>query len=501
MAQEFSITQSLFGLNPEAMQLAEEEKQGLLRDRQAMEFARLDPMQQASYMQRSGGLQAGRALGQLAGGLLGVDTANPQVKLAQATQAVMRQLQTEGFDPNDTVGVRKELARRLAGMGFPQQAAMLAQEVQREELEVAAKRAEIGSKQAGALKSIAEAKNIQSPIDKIIATGKFNPDSIAVFKATQNPGDLVLSDPDRYGVAETAEGVFLYNKADPTDRLRLGDPKPTGSGASAANRVEFDKMVREVWSRYGAEGAEADEVFERFRMADGPGFAQLMALGKEAVGADNVMMALGASKPLTEAQGQLFDYRSAAVTAQNIIDRKGWGTKRAYPPVENDFISNLQTEATKNPNAPMTLNMVLAKVGNKETREFLADYFGALLPVLRKDTGAAIAASEWINYFNTYVPSSNANATDNESRVERFRGRVQAMDAAINADPALRARDRQLKKLQGDKNSEQALIKDGYAAKAKGVEAYRAWWAGLTPQQKAYVKAEAERLKAPKKAD
>jgi hypothetical protein len=262
------------------------------------------------------------------------------------------------------------------------------------------------------------------------------------------------------------------------------------------NRQAFDQAVRAAWDRYGKDGAEAEVVFERMRRADGPGFAQLMALAKEAVGADNIQQALGGSKPLTVEQGQLFDYGSAALLASDIITRKQWGTPaNPFPKIDDSFLKNLQVAVAKNPNAPMTLDMVLASVGDKKTREYLADYFGALLPVLRKDTGAAIAGSEWINYFNTYVPSGNASAEDNATRIERMQGRIDALQVAIEKDPNMKRRMDGLRELQAKRTAGKDLLTQGRAAKAKGPEAYRIWFTGLTPEQQAAVREEIAKLR------
>jgi hypothetical protein len=227
---------------------------------------------------------------------------------------------------------------------------------------------------------------------------------------------------------------------------------------------------------------------DRMRKADPQGYAMLMSYGKSAVGADNVMTALGEAKPLTEAQSNLFDFASAAVKARSIVERKGWGTARPYPKVDESFLANLQTEALKNPNAPMTLNMLVPKVGDKETREFLADYFGYLLPVLRTDTGAAIAASEWVNYFYTYVPMGNANPSDNESRIERLNGRTNAMMVNAKADTGVRRRVERLEAEEAKQTKGATLLKAGREAKGKGPEAYRAWFLALPKEEQDLVR-------------
>lgn len=491
MAEEYSITRSLFGLDPRSAADMVRQRDARTDSDEAYRMAQLTPAQQATYVASRGGAMAGRGVVDLAGGLMGVDTTPHPVKLAQTTQAIMRQMQQEGMDPNDTIGVRKELARRLSASGFEKEAAMLAQEAGAEELGNQKTRAEIAYKNATAIKNVTDAKNAETPFQQLTKTGKFTPESLATYNASGDVKDLVLHDPDRYMAVETNEGVFLVNKADPKDKVRLGDIKPTARAGEIQTRLDWNSALKSAWDRFGKDGAPADVVIERMKKADPVGFANLMAVGKSAVGADNVMAAFGDSKPLTVEQGNLFDFASAATKGRAIIERKGWGKTRAYPKIDESTLKNVQTELMKNPNAPMLMNVVLNKFGDAETREYLADYFGYLLPILRKDTGAAIAASEWVNYFNTYVPMGNASAEDNASRSERLNHRVLAMDAQLQTDPNLRRRVDKLAELEARASEADKLIAAGRDAQRKGKDAKAAWWATLTPEQKALVKEKA----------
>jgi len=498
MAEEMNVTRSLFGIGPAALGIQPAANEVAQVENRAIAASGLDAMQYARYTANRGAALAGHGLAKAAiqSGLFGEEAIDPRVKLAQTTQAVMRQVASSGIDPTDTIKFRKAVAQGLGQMGYPNEANMLMAEVQAEEMETEGKKVLIARNQAATLKDISDVQHAQTPIQKIIATGKFTPESVATYRISEDPADLVLSDPDRYGVVETAEGVELFNKSDPKDRVRVGAPKPTGSNASMANRQEFERMVRDAWARYGKDGADAATVFDRMRKADGPGFALLMATAKEAVGADNIDKALGGSKPLTVEQGQLFDYGSAALLANDIITKKGWGTAaNPFPRIDDSFLKNLQVAVAKNPNAPMTLDMVLASVGDKKTREYLADYFGVLLPVLRKDTGAAIAGSEWINYFNTYVPSGNASSEDNASRVQRMQGRIDALQVAIKADPNMNRRMEDLIQMQNKRLAGKDLLSQGRAAKANGKEAYTAWFKSLSPEQQNLVREEIAKLR------
>lgn len=78
---EPNIVGSLFGVTPELYQ----EQRDLMRQKQAMEFAQLDPRAQATYAFGRAGQQAGQALG----GLMGVE--DPQMRLISQRNALARQ--------------------------------------------------------------------------------------------------------------------------------------------------------------------------------------------------------------------------------------------------------------------------------------------------------------------------------------------------------------------------------------------------------------------------
>lgn len=84
-----SIVGGLFGITPQAY----EASQQALADRQALEFAKLDPYEQVTY----GAYSAGRQLGRGLGGLMGVE--DPQLKIISTRNALARQ-----FDLNTPQG-------------------------------------------------------------------------------------------------------------------------------------------------------------------------------------------------------------------------------------------------------------------------------------------------------------------------------------------------------------------------------------------------------------
>lgn len=106
-----SIVGGLFGITPQAY----EASQQALADKQAMEFAQLNPYQQATF----GAFSAGRQLGRGFGGLMGVE--DPQLKQI----SVMNELASQ-FDTSTSGGVAG-LAQALANRGLQASAIQLGQ--------------------------------------------------------------------------------------------------------------------------------------------------------------------------------------------------------------------------------------------------------------------------------------------------------------------------------------------------------------------------------------
>lgn len=111
------IVGSLFGVNPQAYQAAQQNR-AYNQDYQAVQ---LDPLQQANLALRQGG----RGVGQLAGGLMGMQ--DPE--LAKASMA--KQLATQ-FDITSPEGLR-QYANALAQNGAPDLATMAAAEADKRE--------------------------------------------------------------------------------------------------------------------------------------------------------------------------------------------------------------------------------------------------------------------------------------------------------------------------------------------------------------------------------
>lgn len=116
-----NVAESLFGVTPESLQAAQEQA---LQQR-ALQFAQLDPMQQA----QAGFYMAGSRLGTGLGGLLGAE--DPQLKLVRQRQQILQNVDVT--DPESLL----QAAKAARGMGDIEAAFQLSQQAQKAQLQSA----------------------------------------------------------------------------------------------------------------------------------------------------------------------------------------------------------------------------------------------------------------------------------------------------------------------------------------------------------------------------
>lgn len=153
------IVNGLFGIDPAQYQ----QQQQLAQASANMKLAQLDPLQRANYSLMQGGTQ----LGNVGMNLLGVQ--DPM--LQQATE--LKQIASQ-FDVTTPKGL-EDLARAISGK-YPQQAQQAIAAANKMKLDMA----NIYQKSGENLNSL-------------IASGKYTPESLAIFQQTRNAGDLVLA--------------------------------------------------------------------------------------------------------------------------------------------------------------------------------------------------------------------------------------------------------------------------------------------------------------------
>lgn len=159
-------------------------------DQQAMNFARLSPREQASY----GFYSAGQGLGGVLGSLLGAQ--DPQLQRITEQQQMLQGLDVA--DPDSLM----QAARQASQAGNVPLAMQLAGRAQ-----------EIGANTA----LIDQRNRSNNPLQALLASGKYTPDSISAFAQSRNPADLVLATPERqpqsFGPDREAMSLQLFDKS------------------------------------------------------------------------------------------------------------------------------------------------------------------------------------------------------------------------------------------------------------------------------------------------
>ena len=160
------IVQSLFGVTPEAYQ----RQQAALLDKQAMQFASMDPMQQATYGIYRGAGQLGGALGRALGG------EDPELARITARQQIASQI-----DYSDPSSVQR--AMRMLQPTDPQGAMML--------MQVADQAAVRQATQAEQARKAEELRRTQ--LAQRIAQGAYQPGGEAISGAGVTPSSYDIS--------------------------------------------------------------------------------------------------------------------------------------------------------------------------------------------------------------------------------------------------------------------------------------------------------------------
>lgn len=229
MANE--VMSTLFGVTPEAL-MAQREAQ--LQQR-AMQFAQMNPMEQA----QAGFYTAGSRLGSAVGGLLGAQ--DPELMRVRQRQSLL-----QGVDLNDPAALR-EAASKALQLGDNAAASQLAQQA-----------LTVQEKQSVISKNLRE-RAAADPVQQLLRTGKFTPASVAEYART---GDIESLDnvdkADPTAVTETKEGIFLINKLTGQKISRVGDAPERGTRVNVAPEVKMAPDI--VGAVNAAEKATEKEV-------------------------------------------------------------------------------------------------------------------------------------------------------------------------------------------------------------------------------------------------
>jgi hypothetical protein len=164
-----SVTQSLFGMTPEALQ----SQRAAALDQQALQFAQMTPMQQAQMGLFRGASQLGTGLA----GLMGYQ--DPEMQRIKARQGLLG-----GIDMSDPAALRQaaqgtdpEMAQQLIGR---------AMEIEKSQADIAAANALTQQRQREA-----------NPVMELAKTGKYTPQSLALYSQSKNVSDLEFKDSEK----------------------------------------------------------------------------------------------------------------------------------------------------------------------------------------------------------------------------------------------------------------------------------------------------------------
>lgn len=214
-----TVAQSLFGVTPESLMAAREQR----LQEQALQFAQLSPMQaaQASFY------TAGSRLGTGIGGLLGAE--DPELMRVRQRQQLL-----QGVNPTDPASLRAAAQKAMEANDFP-----AAQELASRAVAAETAQAKLVSEQALANQRNRE-RLAADPVQQIIRTGKYTPESVAAYQESGNISDLKPVDKaDQTALSETKEGIFLINKQTGAKISRIGDAPERGTKVSVTPEIKM----------------------------------------------------------------------------------------------------------------------------------------------------------------------------------------------------------------------------------------------------------------------
>ena len=204
-----NVTQSLFGMTPQSIQAQRDAEM----EKQAMQFARLSPMESARMGLFYGVNQLGNAIGQRLG------AEDPEMAQARARQGLLG-----GLDMSNPQALRE-----AARMADPQTAQVLVNQA----LNVEKQLADVGAAQALAAQRSREA----NPVLELIKAGKYTPESVAKYELSGKVADLQL----------TESGPKFSNDAEEVSRELYGKAfsELTQQEAAAVNTLRNQRTVQQ----------------------------------------------------------------------------------------------------------------------------------------------------------------------------------------------------------------------------------------------------------------
>ena len=208
-----SVTQSLFGITPESIM----QERSAAANRQAMDFARLDPFEAARY----GLFRGASQLGDVAASAMGYE--DPEIARAKARQGML-----SGVDLNNPESLLAK-AQSLQATDPMAAQALVAQANERQvtltaQQEADAKKAE-EKRRLASLATVVQQK-----------TGLGPEESLALAKDPVAVRELMK---DETAITETKEGVFLVSKKTGNRIARIGDTVEKGTRVNVSPTIKM----------------------------------------------------------------------------------------------------------------------------------------------------------------------------------------------------------------------------------------------------------------------
>jgi hypothetical protein len=208
-----SITQSLFGITPESLM----QERNTAANRQAMDFARLDPFEAARY----GLFRGASQLGDAAAGAMGYE--DPEIARAKARQGML-----SGVDLNNPESLLAK-AQSLQATDPMAAQSLVAQANERQST--------ITAQQEADAKRAAEQRRLTSLAQVVQQkTGLGPEESLAL---AQDPAAVRELMKDDTAITETKEGVFLVSKKTGNRIARIGDAQDRSTRVNVSPTIKM----------------------------------------------------------------------------------------------------------------------------------------------------------------------------------------------------------------------------------------------------------------------
>ncbi len=296
--------QSLFGATPEALQAS----RANALQAQALQYAKLDPFQRATASIYQGAGQLGGAIGGMLGGQ------DPEMMRIKQRQQIL-----QGIDLTSADSVKQGIQAAMQNNDF-------------------ALANELNTRYQTSIKASLESRKTQSEIDKnmrekagvdplqqLIRSGKYTPESVAAYEASGRISDLVAATPEKadqikeVGVAVgTGKPVYTFQTASGVQQVVFETDPKTGKQIMAPYVGAVDRATAKTTVSVDAKG-EAEFVKELGKL-------DAKTVNEAMVASRNARSTLGALEKLSTLNNEQLisgSFAAGRVGATNLLNTLG----------------------------------------------------------------------------------------------------------------------------------------------------------------------------------